>query len=341
MKTQHARWCSRRRFLGRLTLAGTVGLLGWAPKPAAAEPPPETTTLRLIRRPIVTCEAPDAVAEALLPGEGFTDVQYLQKADGPPVFQALASGEAHLAMAMTAALLMQIDAGAPIVLLAGGHVGCYELVGSDRVGAIRDLNGKTVAVSRLHTGEHVFLATMVAYVGLDPQKDIQWVEHPTAEAMHLLAAGQIDAFLALPPVAQEVRAKQIGRVLLKTTVDRPWSHYFCCAVAGNREFVRKHPVATKRALRAIVQAADVCASEPERVARFLVDNGYTPRYDYTLEALQDIPYNVWREYDPEDTVRFFALRLHEMGMLKSSPQKLMAQGADWRFLKELKKELKG
>ena len=39
-------------------------------------------------------------------------------------------------------------------------------------------------------------------------------------------------------------------------------------------------------------------------------------------------------------MRFYALRLHEIGMLKSSPQKLMAQGTDWRFLTALKKELK-
>jgi len=49
---------------------------------------------------------------------------------------------------------------------------------------------------------------------------------------------------------------------------------------------------------------------------------------------------VWREYDPEDTVRFYALRLRELGMIKSSPQKIIADGTDWRFLNELKRELK-
>ena len=48
----------------------------------------------------------------------------------------------------------------------------------------------------------------------------------------------------------------------------------------------------------------------------------------------------WREYDPEDTLRFYALRLHEAGMIKSSPNALLAEGTDWRFLNELKRELK-
>jgi NitT/TauT family transport system substrate-binding protein len=112
-------------------------------------------------------------------------------------------------------------------------------------------------------------------------------------------------------------------------------------MAGHRDFVRRYPVATKWALRAILKATDICALEPERVARFLVDEGYAERYDYALQALKEIPYNRWREYEPEDTVRFHALRLHEAGMIKTSPHKIVAQGTDWRFLSELKKELKG
>jgi NitT/TauT family transport system substrate-binding protein len=147
--------------------------------------------------------------------------------------------------------------------------------------------------------------------------------------------------MAFPPFAQQLRAQQIGHVVVSSSSDRPWSQYFCCLMVGNREFVRRHPVATKRALRAIVKAADVCAREPAGVARFLVDKGYAEHYDYAFEALKEIPYDKWREYNPEDTLRFYALRLHEVGMLKSSPQKLIAQGTDWRFLNELKKELKG
>jgi NitT/TauT family transport system substrate-binding protein len=129
--------------------------------------------------------------------------------------------------------------------------------------------------------------------------------------------------------------------VVNTNVDRPWSQYFCCLVAGNRTFVRKHPVATKRAVRAILKAADICALEPDRVARVLVDRDYVKRYDYALQTMQEVPYGTWREYNPEDTLRFYALRLHEAGMIKSSPQKIIEQGTDWRFLTELKKQLKG
>ena len=137
-----------------------------------------------------------------------------------------------------------------------------------------------------------------------------------------------------------MRKEQIGHVVIDSTVDGPWSQYFCCMLAANREFVRTSPMATKRALRAILKAADICASEPEQSAQFLVDQGYTKRNDYALQVMKKLPYGQWREYSAEDTLRFYALRLHELGMLKSTPQNLLAQGTDWSFFNELKTELK-
>jgi NitT/TauT family transport system substrate-binding protein len=287
------------------------------------------------------CQAPQYVAEELLRSEGFTEVQYVKKDGVRELEIALASGEANINMHFVAPLVVRIEAGDPVVILAGGHVGCFELFGTERVQAIRDLKGKTVAVLDLRTGPRLFIATMAAYVGLDPRQDINWVLHPRAESMRLLAEGKIDAYLGFPPDPQELRAKQVGHVVVNSAVDRPWSQYFCCLVTGNRDFVRKHPVATKRALRAILKAADVCALEPDGSAQSLVDRGYVARYEYARQLMQELPYGKWREYNPEDTIRFYALRLHEAGIINSSPKQIIEQGTDWRFFNELKKELKG
>ena len=340
MSTQHTKQFSRRRFLSGLTLAGTAGLFAVRSMPPAigAEPPPETTKLRLVQT-ISICEAPQYVAEEYLQREGFTDVQYTTVGTGGRS-KAMASGEADLTFGFAATWITRVDVGDPIVLLAGVHVGCFELFGTERVRSIRDLRGKTVAVPELGSSQHIFLASMLAYVGLKPQNDVTWVTHPFSESMQLLAEGKIDGYLGWPPEPLELREKKIGHVVVSSMMDRPWSQYFCCIVVGNREFVRKHPVATKRALRAILKGAEICALEPDRAARLLVDRGHTPRYDHALQTMKDIPYAQWREYDPEDTVRFYALRLQEAGMIKSTPQKIIAQGTDWRFLNALKKELK-
>jgi NitT/TauT family transport system substrate-binding protein len=157
--------------------------------------------------------------------------------------------------------------------------------------------------------------------------------------MELFAAGQTDAFLGFPPEPQELRARDIGRVLLNTATDKPWSDYFCCIAFGNKDFVRDRPIATKRFLRAILKAADVCAAEPASAAQQLVATGFTDRYDYALQTIAELPY-AWRDFDPEDSMRFYALRLREVGMITSTPNKIIAQGTDWRFLNELKRELK-
>jgi len=208
------------------------------------------------------------------------------------------------------------------------------------VRSIRDLRGKTVPVDGLVGAKHVLLSSMAAYVGLDPRKDINWLDVPNEEGMKLFADGKVDAFLGYPPEPQELRARKIGRVIVNTATDKPWSQYFCCMLYGRRDFVRAYPVATKRFTRAILKAADLCAQAPERAARLIVDKGFTQNYDYALETLKDVQYNVWRTYDPENTMRFNALRLRDVGMINSTPQKLIAQGTDWRFLNELKKELK-
>jgi NitT/TauT family transport system substrate-binding protein len=143
------------------------------------------------------------------------------------------------------------------------------------------------------------------------------------------------------PEFPELRGRKIGRAILNMAMDKPWSQYFCCLWVGNADFVREHPVATKRALRAILKATDLCRTEPERAVRHLVEGGFIAlQNDGALQALAEIPWASWRELDPEDSLRFYALWLHEFGELNSTPNKIIAAGTDWRFLDELKHELK-
>jgi NitT/TauT family transport system substrate-binding protein len=318
-------------------LAGAGGLVLRLPATETAEPL-ETTTVRLNKNPGV-CIAPLYFAEELLRAEGFTDIRYIEI---PTVTneEALASGRVDFAPSYAPLLIPKIEAGVPVTVLAGVMVGCFELFVNAGIRGISDLKGKTVGVQDWGSTEHVLVTLMAAHVGLDPAKDIRWVTDPTVKPIELFAERKIDAVLALAPQPQDLRARHIGHVIVNSAVDRPWSEYFCCMLLGNREYVRTYPVATKRVLRAILKATDVCATEPARVARHIVDGGFTPRYEYALQTLRENGYDKWREYDAEDTIRFYALRLHELGWIKSSPSKIIAEGTDWRFLNELKRELK-
>ena len=329
---------TRRDFVQFTALAGAASLVGVDREALGAEPPPETKRLRIAQIPD-NCYAPQYMAEEMLRGEGFSDLQYVPFPGSAPVYVALAKGEVDLSMAFVSGHVIQADAGAPIVMLAGIHPGCQELFASSRIRSIRDLKGKSVAVLALNSAQHGFLVSIVGHVGLDPRRDINWIVLPEQESIRQFADGKVDAFIASPPTTYELRAQRIGHVLVNMTTDRPWSQYFCCVLTGNREFIRRNPVATKRAMRAIFKGANLCAN-PEPVAKHLVSRGFYKNHDMTLQMLRDLPYARWRDFDSEDTVRYYALRLHEAGMIKSSPNKILAEATDFRFLNELKKELK-
>ena len=328
---------TRRRVLAGLSGIGAAALL--RPPARAAEGPLETTSVRLPKLQSI-CVAPQDVVVDLLRAEGFSDIRYVPLPPGTNTPDAIARGALDFGLNYAPVQLAGIDRSVAMKVLAGVHVGCFELFVSGPIRGVADLGGKKVGIQAVGSPEHLFLSVIAANVGIDPKAQIDWVTSEKVLPKELFIDGKIDAFLSFPPEGQELRARHIGRVVVNSVLDRPWSQYFCCMLAGSTDYVEKYPVATKRVVRAILKAADLCATEPARAARMLVDGGFTPRYDYALQALQEVPYDKWREYDAEDTMRFYALRLHELGLIKTSPKRVLAEGTDWRFLNEVKRELK-
>jgi NitT/TauT family transport system substrate-binding protein len=327
---------NRRHLLASLSVVSAASVLG-ARSSLADEGPPETTTIRLAYYPN-NCLAPLLVAEDLLRAEGFTEIRYVSLPESFTTPDLVARGDIHFANTFAGTLVAHMDRGFPVTALSGVHSGCYELFAQRPIRTISELRGKSIAIQDLNSDGYYYLAIMAAHVGLDPRKDFNWVTSPDGNPMELFAEGKADAFLAFPPEPQELRARNIGRVLISTVQDKPWSQYLCCMLYSSSQFVRDHPVATKRYLRAVLKAADYCADEPGKAAQRLVAAG--SRYEYALQTLTEIQYREWRNYNPEDTMRFYALQLHEAGMIKQNPNQILAEGTDWRFLNEIKRELK-
>ena len=333
---------NRRDFLCNLMIASGAGLLGLKPESAAAEPPPETTSITIVHDPEipVLCYGPQYVATELLRVEGFTDINYVPYGDVSSDAQVVGMGNADISAAWAGDFVLTVDTDNPVVALSGMHIGCTEIFAHEGIRTFRDLKGKKIALYAEKSAEHTWFSMMFAYIGLDPERDIDWVIHPYSEWGQLLAEGKVDAVMIWPPDAQIFREKNIGHVILNTTTDRPWKDYYCCVITGNRDFVRNNPVATKRTLRAMLKATDLCALNPQAAAQAAIDSGFPTELERAVQVFREIPYAQWREYDPEDTLRFFALRMHELGLIEQAPETLVANNVDWRFLNELKKELK-
>ena len=336
---------SRRQFLRSLGAAGVSGVVGLRPAIAAAEPPPETTSLTILQDPQfpVLCYGPQYVATEMLKLEGFTDINYVpyNLEYGALDARVLSAAEADITTAWIPDIISTVDDGGPVVALSGLHVGCTEIFARSGIRSIRDLKGKKFALSSpAGSAEHGWLSLLFNYIGLDPDNDIEWVELPYEDWGDLLEKGEVDAVMLWPPDAQVFRKRKIGHVILDTGTDRPWKDYYCCAIAGNTDFVERNPVATKRAMRAILKATDMCALEPELAARTVVANDFPAEYEIALQVFSEIPYALWRNVDPEDTLRFYALRMHKLGLIETAPEALVTKAGNWRFLHELQRELK-
>lgn len=339
----HGKELNRREFISKTAAAGTALYLGLGKDigRAAVEPPPEITRIRF-QRPRSPCWVPQLVAEKYLREEGFTDIQHIEFENADDADKLMAQGKIDMTTEFSGRMIRDVVPGNELVFISGLHVGCYSLIGSDRIKSVRDLKGKKVwAWTNMRSGPVIFFKALIAYVGLDPDKDVEYVLVPKPEAMELFKQGKIDAFMSFPPGPQQLREAGIGRVLVDTNVDRPWSQYFCCLMLGTRQFITKYPIATKRALRALMRANDLVAEDPAMAAKLVVDMGIRNKSEekYLAMAFDEIPYEKWRYYNPEDTIRFYSLRLKELGLIDYAPNDIIEQNTNWSFINELKEEL--
>ena len=334
---------NRREFITNTTIAGTALYLGIGPNLGSAtqDPPPETTSLRL-RQFSPACWVPLYVAEPLLREEGFTDIKYVS-GPGTEHINMLKREEIDLSASFAPFTMVNVErSNPPLTFLSGLHRGCYALVANERIRSVNDLKGKRVWMGSIENGTpQLFFKTIVSYVGLNPDTDFEYVWVSKGEAMKLFLEGKIDAFMSFPPGPQELMDKGIGHLLVDTNIDRPWSQYFCCMITGHTKFVKNNPVATKRAIRAILKANDLVAQNPQLATDTLLQRKIRKESErkYVLQSIKHIPYGKWRAYNPEDTLRFYALRLREVGMLDSQPEEFIRKYTDWSFVNDLKGEL--
>ena len=274
--------------------------------------------------------------------EGFTDISYAPYIANYSEAGVLAFNGADMSAAFASDYLVAIDAGHPISIIGGVHVGCAEVFASNAVETISDLRGKRVVISSRYGAEYLIISTIAAQIGLNAQRDFEWVISTDYSGWpDLLKNGEIDAVVAFPPINYQFHDQRIGHVVLDTVADDPWRHYFCCVLGARTEYVENYPVATKRAMRAMFKANALCSRDPQTAASIISQHGEEfGERELILRSLNAIPYDAWRNYDVEASLRFYALRLHEAGLVNRTPQELLKIASDFGMFEDLKLELK-
>jgi NitT/TauT family transport system substrate-binding protein len=307
---------------------------------ASVLPAPETTTIRIVTPP--ECDPGIWLAQDYLREEGFTDVSYVNT--NFTVRGWLKDGLADIAPAHPEFLVAAIDAGLPLTVLAPLHSSCLELWVDPSVGTIRDLRGRriSVRVGDMSDQFFAFFAALLGYSGMDPLKDVHFVEAGIdnyAGMINAFKERRVEAVLAGGAEGPRLRRlKTLGNVILDTMTDKPWSQYECCHLVANRDWARQNPVAAKRATRAVINATTSAAPDHARAAHDSVAMGF-PKEESLVKAAMDMCRYNWRDVEPTETVRWFALRLAEANVIKSTPQQIIDRGTDFAFLRQLRSQL--
>ena len=304
--------------------------------------PPETKTIRFAGR--AGCDPWTWLADDFLREEGFTDVSLVAQPQPDSLIRREVPGDIGVNYASNH--VARVDAGQPLVALGGTHVGCLELWALPGINTIRDLRGKRIVVGKQDALFDTFYGLWVSLltsVGVDPSEVALTIANdPNKSEIDYFVEGRSDATLAAVAQGPLLRAnpKNPGHQIFDTTVDKPWSQYFCCLLVANRDWAKANPNAAKRATRAVLRAIDYGAKDRERAVAVAVEKKVTQNPKILLEAIKDLPYD-WREYDPTETLRFYALRLADAKLVQKTPAQIIADGTDFAFFRQMQRELKG
>ena len=309
------------------------------PLPEGELGPPEVTQIRLPlqRSELNPCLSPLYVAEPFLRDEGF-EPEYVPVSVTDDWEQLMGDNVMDIAQDFAASIAEGVDLGRKLTILAGVHIGCYELFARDGIRSIGDLAGGKVAVpfgDDEILPSYAFMVTIMNFIGVPANRVV--TSHDPDKLPGLLQSHEVDAVLALQPSGENLRNLEGVRVIFDSATDPPFVNQYCCMFFANSGFVNKNPVATLRALRALLKAADAVAQDPAQAAEQVVKVDMSVNVDDARRELQHLPYDVWRTFSPEESLRFYALRLKESGEISMDPNKLV-QTADWRFLDRLRRD---
>lgn len=342
----------RRRLLQRggalaLAIVSLDALAGCAPGPVAGTstatpaptplPAPEATAIRLTAG---ACDAPLMAAEAFLREEGFTDVQISDAG----TLAALTGGKAELGQMFATPLIAAVDAGKPVIGLAGIHPACAEIWAPQSIASLADLRGRTVVV-RAKTADdlaYTFLAIALKNAGVDP-KDVAFVAQADADTTKAYLEGKSDAVFvtATAAIALRANAANKGHVILDQMADKPWAEQDCCILAANADWARTNPNAAKRAVRAVMRAADSLGADRAPAVKLATDKGLfggAKNYEAVRGAANMVPLD-WRALDIERSIRFHAGLMADAGLLRSAPDETVRKGVDGGFVRRLRTDL--
>lgn len=317
---QRAPW-TRRHFLGAATAAGSVGAAGLLP--LAVRSQPRKITLAWSQASFCQVPVPIALERGFFEKNGLQVEVLNWGGSADQLLEALATGKAEVGVGLIHRWVKPLEAGLDVKIVGSVHGGCLRLVGVNAAGVtqdVRTLKGKVIGVSDLNSPAKQFYGIHLARKGLNIDKDVEWRVYPADLLDVAVKKGEIHAIADGDPNLYLIEKRNPGVFTeLGNSATGEYAEKICCVLGASAKFVRDDRKSAAGVVRALAQASDYVAENPNEAARIFAR--YTPKFE--VPDLQRLIAELTYKYHPHggrlhDEVRDFVSDFRSAGILKKS-----------------------
>jgi len=239
------------------------------------------------------------------------------------LLESLSTGKADAAVGMIHRWLKPLEAGFDVKIVGSSHGGCERLLGARAAGvtSLQQLKGRTIGVSDLASPGKNFFSILLKKNGIDPERDVAWRQYPANLLGVAVDKGEIQAIADGDPNLYLIEKHAGGAAYaeLATNLSGEYANRVCCVVGARGELVRQDKPTVAALARAILQASDFTAENPNEAAKIFAK--YSP--NIAPDELRKLYATLTHHHHPtgpqlRDELEFYARDFQTAGVLKKS-----------------------
>lgn len=238
------------------------------------------------------------------------------------LLESLATAKADAAVGMIHRWLKPLESGFDVKLIGSSHGGCVRLLGATEAGAtsLETLKGKTIGVADLAAPGKNFFSILLAKNGIDPEREVTWRQYPADLLDIAVQKGEIHAIADGDPNLYLIEKRRPGVFTeIATNLSGEYRDKVCCIIGARGELVRKERSVAAGVARAVVEASDYVADNPNESAKLF--SKYSPKVP--VEDLRALLGTLTHRHHPQGAdllaeIEFYARDFRSVGVLKQS-----------------------
>lgn len=259
----------RREWLCVAGGAAVAAVVGAAASRSWAAGPLKSVKLAWNANAICLAAAPVALERGIFERHGLKVELVNFAGSTDQLLETIATSKADAGLGMIHRWIKPLESGFDVKLVGSSHGGCSRLVGYGPAGVteLKQLKGKTIAVSDLNAPGKNFFSVLLAKAGIDPEREVSWRQFPGDMLGLAVEKGEAQAIADGDPNLLLIQRRTKGLVDLATNLSGEYAAKTCCVLGASGALVRNDKATAAALVRAIAEASDFVADNPAETAR--------------------------------------------------------------------------